>query len=123
MAILKAAYPNFYKDTPADELDIVVNLWTEMLEEHPTQVVFKAAKLLISELKFAPAISELLERVRTVQGKIKEEEWRLRSMMRLMRELGQQPDLEMIECAKRLGIETREVLQITAEASPEREAV
>jgi hypothetical protein len=123
MAILKAAYPNFYKDTPTEELEIVVHLWTEMFEDYPLQVVMKAAKMVISECKFAPSISELLERVRTVQSQIREEEWRVRSMLRVMRDLGIQPDIEMLKYAGSLGIKIPETMQIAAVSSQEREAV
>ena len=49
LALLKAAYPNFYKDMAADDLRAVVRLWQKQFEDYDGQTVLNAVNALISE--------------------------------------------------------------------------
>ena len=47
MSVLKAAYPNFYKDMQRQEAEGIVALWAEMFRDEPSQVVAIAVNILI----------------------------------------------------------------------------
>ena len=44
LGVLRAAYPNFYKDKGKAELEGIVSLWTEMFSDDPAQIVAAAVK-------------------------------------------------------------------------------
>lgn len=44
MSVLKAAYPNFYKDMKRSEADGIVNLWAAMFADEPADLVAVAVK-------------------------------------------------------------------------------
>ena len=63
MAVMRAAYPGYYRDiTPADA-EAAVNLWQTMLADRPYELVAKAVKLLIATCKFPPTIAEVNEAI------------------------------------------------------------
>lgn len=66
MAVLKAAYPNYYRGMDRNELDGVVNLWQSMFDEEPYPLVGAAVKAHIStDTKgFPPVIGQIKEAVR-----------------------------------------------------------
>jgi hypothetical protein len=68
MAIFKAAYPAYYRDIPESEHAGIANLWAEMLEPYPAELATFAAKRLIAENKFPPAISDVISRVKEALG-------------------------------------------------------
>ncbi len=61
MAILKEAYPMYYKDKPKDELSATVNLWSEMFADDDVNLVKAAIKSYIaSDVKgFPPVIGQI----------------------------------------------------------------
>lgn len=65
MAVLQAAYPQFYAKKSKEELDGIVNLWTEMFADEPYQVVAMATKALIKTRvsTFPPGIGEINEKI------------------------------------------------------------
>ena len=63
MAILKTAYPSFYKDFSKEELNAAVNLWATMFSEEPIQVVTEAIKALMCTLKYPPTIADVKEKI------------------------------------------------------------
>lgn len=65
LAILKAAYPNFYRGMTAKEANGVVDLWWEMFKDQPPQVVGMAVKALIAtDTKgFTPHIGAVKEAI------------------------------------------------------------
>lgn len=63
MAMLKTAYPSFYKDFSKEELNAAVNLWATMFSEEPIQVVTEAIKALICTLKYPPTIADVKEKI------------------------------------------------------------
>lgn len=44
MSVLKAAYPNFYKDMGRSDAESIVGLWEEMFKDDPAEVVAMAVK-------------------------------------------------------------------------------
>lgn len=48
MSVLKAAYPNYYKDMKKVEAEGIVALWTEMFKDEPAQLVAMAVKSFIA---------------------------------------------------------------------------
>lgn len=65
MSILKAAYPNYYRDMSRADAEGVVNLWTAMLSDYPVQVVSAAVKAHIATDKkgFPPHIGAIIDAI------------------------------------------------------------
>jgi len=63
MAMLKTAYPNFYKDLSKEDINAAVNLWATMFSEEPIQVVTEAIKALMCTLKYPPTIADVKEKI------------------------------------------------------------
>ena len=63
MAILKAGYPNFYRNMTKEEATSVINLWATMFVEEPLQVITEAVKSLMCTLKFPPTIADVKEKI------------------------------------------------------------
>lgn len=71
MAVLKASYPNFYRDMKRRDAEGIVNLWTEMFSEDDYRLVSAAVKALIaSDSKgFPPVIGQVKEKLRLLTDK------------------------------------------------------
>ena len=65
MAVLKATYPNFYKDMTRRDAEGVVALWTDMFSEDSYNAVAAAVKAFIaSDSKgFPPVVGQVKQRV------------------------------------------------------------
>lgn len=65
MGVLKAAYPNYYKDMKRGEAEGIVSLWSEMFKDDPAQVVAAAVKAHIAtDVKgFPPHIGAIKEAI------------------------------------------------------------
>ena len=65
LGVLKAAYPNFYKDMRRSEADGIVALWTEMFKDEPAEVVALAVKAHIANDKkgFPPHIGAIKDAI------------------------------------------------------------
>lgn len=61
LAILKTAYPNFYKND--SEIDAAIKLWVIMFKEEPVQLVEQAIYALLATSKWAPAIADVKEKI------------------------------------------------------------
>lgn len=59
LAILKAAYPNSYKNMSKEEASGTVAIWTMQFAEIPVELVMIAVNKLISTSPFPPAICEV----------------------------------------------------------------
>ena len=82
MSVLKAAYPNFYKDMKRTEAEGIVSLWAEMFSDEPAQLVAAAVKAHIANdaKGFPPhigAIKEAVTRLRTPDEMTEIEAWGL----------------------------------------------
>lgn len=63
LAILKAAYPNSYKNMTKEEASGTVTVWTMQFANIPAEVVMLAINKLISTSPFPPAICEVKEKL------------------------------------------------------------
>jgi hypothetical protein len=66
LAILKAAYPNFYKDATDKDLQDVIDLWSTMFVDDNPAIVTEAVKALICTLKYPPSIADVKEKIRLI---------------------------------------------------------
>ena len=63
LAVLKAGYPNFYKDLKKTDADQIIDLWATMFADEPAAVVVEAVKSLMCTLKYPPTIADVKERI------------------------------------------------------------
>lgn len=63
LAILKAAYPNSYKEMTKDEANGMIAVWTMQFANMPADIVLMALNKLISTSQFPPAISEVKKKI------------------------------------------------------------
>ncbi|MGI6141934.1 MAG: replicative helicase loader/inhibitor [Caldicoprobacterales bacterium] len=63
MAMLKTAYPNFYKDLSKEEINAAVDLWATMFADDPAYIVTEAVKSLMCTLKYPPTIADVKEKI------------------------------------------------------------
>ena len=66
LAILKAAYPNFYKNMTKEEAKGTINVWASQFVSFPYSAVLIAVQKLISTKTFPPTVSEVKERIRSL---------------------------------------------------------
>jgi hypothetical protein len=64
LAILKAAYPNSYKNLTTEDANATVNVWAAQFANMPASVVMIAVNKLISTNIFPPTITEVKEKMR-----------------------------------------------------------
>ena len=74
MAVLKATYPNFYKDMTRRDAEGVVALWTDMFAEDSYNTVAAAVKAFIaSDSKgFPPVVGQVKQRVAALSGAVQQ---------------------------------------------------
>ncbi len=80
LAILKAGYPNFYKDMTKEDATNTINLWATMFADDPAQVVAEAVKSLMCTLKYPPTIADVKEKIALItqpQQLTEMEAWRM----------------------------------------------
>ena len=61
LSILKASYPNFYKDMSKKDAETTVNLYTEMFEHNDSNLVATAIKELIQHQSYPPTIADITQ--------------------------------------------------------------
>ena len=66
LAILKAAYPNSYKNLTTEDVKATVNVWSSQFSNIPASVVMITVNKLISTNVFPPTIAEVKERMRSL---------------------------------------------------------
>lgn len=66
LAILKAAYPNSYRNMTKDEANGTVMVWQTQFANIPPEMVMVAVNKLISTSPFPPAICEVKDRIRSL---------------------------------------------------------
>lgn len=66
LAILKAAYPNFYKDMTAEEAQGTVSVWSMQFANTPAEILLMALNKAISVNKFPPSIAEVKEKFSSI---------------------------------------------------------
>ena len=70
LAILKAAYPNSYKNMSLDEANATATVWAVQFAEVPVDLVMIAINKVISTSPFPPAISEVKEKVKSMYWEV-----------------------------------------------------
>jgi hypothetical protein len=70
LAILKAAYPNSYKNMTRQEANGTVSVWHLQFSKIPAEVVMIAINKLIAKSTFPPAISEVKDAIRSLYWEI-----------------------------------------------------
>lgn len=63
LAILKAAYPNSYKNMTKEEANGTVTVWSMQFANIPAEMVMLAINRLISTSPFPPAICEVRDKI------------------------------------------------------------
>lgn len=66
LAILKAAYPNTFKNLSTEDARATLNIWATQFISIPVGVVMIAVNKLISTNIFPPTITEVKERIRSL---------------------------------------------------------
>lgn len=68
LAVLRAAFPSFYRGMERKELEGIVNLWHDMFQDDDANVVAGAVKALIATKTtgYPPTIGEVKEHVRRI---------------------------------------------------------
>ena len=66
LAILKAAYPNFYKDMTTEEAQGTISVWALQFADMPADIVLMALNKAISTSKFPPTIAEIKEKMKSI---------------------------------------------------------
>lgn len=83
LSAMKAAYPAFYKGMNADEMNQIVNLWTEMFSEESYGLVSAAVKALITadEKQYRPphigAVKSYIRKLTQPEDMTEAEAWGL----------------------------------------------
>lgn len=82
MAVLKAAYPNFYKDMKRSEAEGIVSLWAQMFADEPAEVVAVAVKAhIVNDPKGFPphigAIKTAIAKLKNPEEMTEMEAWAL----------------------------------------------
>ena len=69
MSVLKAAYPNYYKDMKRSDAEAIVGLWAEMFKDEPVEVVALAVKAHIANdaKGFPPVIGAIKDAIVKLQ--------------------------------------------------------
>ena len=70
LAILKAAYPNSYKNMTRDEANGTVMVWATQFADFPADVVLIAVNKLISTSTFPPAICEVKKKIQSLYWEV-----------------------------------------------------
>ena len=63
LAVLKATYPNFYKDMSKQEINDTINIWSEMFKEEPYELITIVIKEVISTSEFPPTIATIKKKL------------------------------------------------------------
>lgn len=69
LSVLKAAYPNFYRDMTRKDAEHVISLWADMFKDEPVEVVAMAVKAHIATDKkgFPPHIGAIKDAIVKIQ--------------------------------------------------------
>lgn len=63
LAVLKATYPNFYKDMNKQEINDTINIWSEMFKEEPYELISIVIKEVISTSEYPPTIATIKKKI------------------------------------------------------------
>jgi hypothetical protein len=63
LKVLKASYPNFYKDLKKEDAEEILSLWGNMFSDDDTRIVIEAVKALIATHRYPPTIADVKEKI------------------------------------------------------------
>jgi hypothetical protein len=63
LAVLKAGYPNFYKELKKPDAEQIIDLWATMFADNLAPIVIEAVKSLMCTLKYPPTIADVKEKI------------------------------------------------------------
>lgn len=116
LAILKAAYPNSYRNMTKEEAIGTINVWATQFINIPVEVVLVAVNKLISTNTFPPSIGEVKAKIRSLYW----EAWQMLEDHRKATEgikLTDDPDEEPLRYGKALSPEAlatvKEIMRVT----------
>ena len=66
LAILKAAYPNFYKNVSQEEAQGTISVWCMHFADMPAEIVLMALNKHISVVKYPPSIAEIKDKITSI---------------------------------------------------------
>ena len=66
LAVLKASYPNFYKDMSAEEAQGTVSVWSMQFADMSADIVLMALNKAISTSKYPPSVAEVKSKISSV---------------------------------------------------------
>ena len=66
LSYVKAAYPSSFKDMRKEDMSRVLSLWQMKFKEIPADLVLMAVDRLVGEVKFAPTIAEVSEKLNDI---------------------------------------------------------
>lgn len=66
LAILKASYPNFYKNFTAEEAQGTITVWSMQFADMPAEIVLMALNKVISTSQFPPTIAEVKKKITAI---------------------------------------------------------
>ena len=66
LAILKAAYPNHYRDMSAEDAQGTVSVWSMQFADMPAEIVLMALNKVISTSKYPPTVAEVKEKFSSI---------------------------------------------------------
>lgn len=76
LAILKAAYPNFYKNLTPEDAQGIVGVWSMQFADMAADIVLMALNKAISTCKYPPSVAEVKEKISSIH-------WEAQEMMAL----------------------------------------
>lgn len=108
LSILKAAYPNSYKNMSKDEANATITVWAVQFADIPAEVVMIAINKMIATSPFPPAISEIKDKIKGLYWEIisillenksfgmltDEEESKYRRMLEMVESVQLEPKIE-----------------------------
>ena len=66
LAILKASYPNFYKNLTAEEAQGTITVWSMQFADMPAEIVLMALNKVISTSQYPPTIAEVKKKITAI---------------------------------------------------------
>ena len=66
IAILKASYPNFYKNLTAEDAQGIVSVWSIQFANVPADIVLMALNKAIDNCNYPPSIAEVKKKIEAV---------------------------------------------------------
>jgi hypothetical protein len=63
LSVLKAGYPNFYKDLKPADANQIIDLWSTMFSDESPKIVVEAVKALMCTLVYPPTIADVKQKI------------------------------------------------------------